>query len=47
MQKLHWYMQHIYSILFAEEEGGEKNTCTALWVIVHPIFVLLTINHYQ
>lgn len=39
MQKLHWYMQHIYGILFAEEEGEreiKKNTCTALWVIVHP-----------
>lgn len=51
MQKLHWYMQHRYSILFAEEEGEreikEKKHLHCTLGNSTPIFILLTINHYQ
>lgn len=49
MQKLHRYMQHIYSIIFAQEEKKKHLHCTLgnSTPIYLYICILLTINHYQ
>lgn len=51
MQKLHWYMQHVYSIIFAEEEKKKQHLhCTlgnSTPIYINIYVFLLTINHYQ